>query len=538
MNASGSAAQEGAASLRDYLWVVRRRKWLILLPVVVVPAAAVAFSLQQKPVYRASASVLLSRQNLANTLNGLQDPTLSVQPDRLAQTQADLARSPVVARQVLAKLRLRDRSVKQFLGESSVSPAQNADVLTFTVRDTSRTLAVGLVRAYAMQYRTYRHQLDTQALQAARQEVQTRIEALPEKTGALYANLVDKEQQLSTMEALQTSNATVIAEPTSATQVSPRPKRNGALGLMLGLVLGVGLAFLRESLDTRVHSSQEIGERLALPLLARIPEPPRRLRSDDKLAMLAEPSGVHAEAFRMLRTNLEFTMLGHQVRTLMVTSALEQEGKSTTIANLALALARGGQRVILVDLDLRRPYLQKFFGLGTKPGITQVVLGRASLQEALVHVPISAIEPHAKAADRYDLSRNGDTGVNGWLGVLASGPIPPDPGEFSASVALSEVLAQLRERADLVLIDAPPLLHVGDALTLSAKVDALMLVTKPEALRRPMLTDLRRLLENAPTLRLGFIVTGSDAEGGYGYGYAYGHTYQPRLYEPDLLETR
>ncbi|HEY6030562.1 MAG TPA: Wzz/FepE/Etk N-terminal domain-containing protein, partial [Gaiellaceae bacterium] len=130
MRTSGTpTAHQGAATLRDYLQVVRRRKWIIIQAVVLVPLAAVLFSLQQTPVYQASADVLLSRQNLANTLNGLQDPSLYTQSDRLAQTQADIARSPAVGKRVLAQLHLTDRSVREFLGNSSVSPAQNADVL-------------------------------------------------------------------------------------------------------------------------------------------------------------------------------------------------------------------------------------------------------------------------------------------------------------------------------------------------------------------------------------------------------------------------
>ena len=244
--------------------------------------------------------------------------------------------------------------------------------------------------------------------------------------------------------------------------------------------------------------------------------------------MMEEPSGLHAEAFRILRTNIEFSVLDSSVRTVMITSAVEQEGKSTTIANLAVALARGGQSVALVDLDLRRPYVDKFFDLGERPGITQVALGRATLAEALVHVPIASMKPSAQLRPRYDMSGNGhsngnESGVGGRLFVLGSGPIPPDPGEFVASHALRSVLLQLQEVAEVILIDAPPLLRVGDAMVLSAKVDAILLATRMEKLRRPMLTELHRLLAASPARVLGFVVTGAEAEEGYGYGYGYGY---------------
>jgi Mrp family chromosome partitioning ATPase len=249
-----------------------------------------------------------------------------------------------------------------------------------------------------------------------------------------------------------------------------------------------------------------------------------------------EPSGSQAEAFRMLRTNLEFTTLGHEVRSVLITSAFEREGKSTTIANLAVALARSGRNVVLVDLDLRRPYLDKFFKLQGRPGITQVALGHVSLLDALVDVPITPIEPAPGVAVRYDLSRNGTTGVNGRLKVLGSGPIPPDPGEFVASTAISHVFAQLYDVADIVLVDTPPLLAVGDALVLSAKVDGLILAARLETVRRPVLDDLKRMLGSAPVRKLGFVVTGAEAEeAAYGYSYGYGssvgYSYQPRAGE-------
>jgi Mrp family chromosome partitioning ATPase/capsular polysaccharide biosynthesis protein len=530
-SAAGTAPHEHASpatgrrglTLHDYLQVARRRKWTIVFAVVLVQFLAMLLTLSETPSYQATAQDMLSRQSLADSLNGLQDPTVSAQPDWFPQTQADLARSPAVARRVLAQLRVRNLTVQQFLASSSVAPAADADVLTFEAHNANPALAMRMASEYASQYRSFRLAFDTQAIRTAREQLQRRIEALPSREGALHANLVERDQQLSTMEALLTSQVAVIGTPSSAPQVSPRPLRNAAFALVLGLLLGVGLAFLREALDTRVRTGSEVGERLQLPLLARIPEPAPQLAGQDKLAMLVDPSGSQAEAFRMLRTNLEFATLGLEVRSMLITSAFEREGKSTTIANLAVALARGGRNVVLVDLDLRRPYLDRFFALQGRPGVTQVALGHVPLLEALVDVPITPIAPGRHVADRYDLSRNGTTGVNGRLKVLGSGPIPPDPGEFVASNAVSHVLEQLRELADVVLVDAPPLLPVGDALVLSAKVDGLILATRMETVRRPMLDDLRRLLALAPGRKLGFIVTGAEAEEAYGYSRGYGY---------------
>src|SRR5581483_9269843 len=177
--------------------------------------------------------------------------------------------------------------------------------------------------------------------------------------------------------ALETPRHVVDRVATEAAQVAPRPLRNGVLGLLLGLVLGVALAFLRDELDTRVRTSDEVARVLELPLLARLAEPPRRLRGKTRLVTVERPHGPHAEAFRMLRTNFDCVNLDRGARMLMVTSALQGEGKSTTTANLAVALARSGKHVLLVDFDLRRPTIARFFDLEGKTGVSDVVLGQA-----------------------------------------------------------------------------------------------------------------------------------------------------------------
>jgi polysaccharide biosynthesis transport protein len=542
----------GAASLRDYLHIVRRQKWIILQAIVVVPIAALLYSWHETPRYQATSQVLLSGQELQNALTGAQTPTSTASDQTLVATQAQIAHIPEIARRTIAKLGLSSTTPQQFLTDCWVSSSSTTDLLNFTCGGADPQLVPRIVNEYATQYTAYRRQLDTNALETARRSVATKVQQLVAagNTGALYNTLVAREQQLQTMEQLQTSNATVVKQADGSTQVSPRTSRNGVLGLFLGIVLGLGLAFLREALDTRVRNAQEIADRLGLPLLGRVPEPPKHLRAEDKLSMLEEPSSLHSESFRVLRTNVEFSVIDSSVRTIMITSAVEQEGKSTTIANLAVALARGGQTVALVDLDLRRPYMNKFFDLGGAPGITQVALGKATLDEALVDIPIAPMRPRLGSSVPYELgATNGHSegngngngnGRGGHLLVLGSGPIPPDPGEFVSSHALTSVLLQLQEKAEVILVDAPPLLRVGDAMVLSAKVDALLLATRMEKVRRPMLTEIHRMIETSPARVLGFVVTGAEAEegygyGGYGYGYGYGY-YLPRTGEPEPVE--
>jgi polysaccharide biosynthesis transport protein len=524
----GEAHGGNSASLRDYLRVVRRRKWIIMQVVLLVPAVAIGLSLRQDRLYEAKSQVLLVQQNLANQLNNLTDPTLYQQPDRRAQTQADLARVPEVARRTL-NLAGISRSADDFLRHSRASAETNSDLLQLDAWDRNPEAARTLAASYAKAFAAYRAELDTRNLKDAKARANAQLRDMAEqraKSTNAYQELQGQRDQLERLIALQTRNAVPVKLPDSAVQIQPKPVRNGILGLVFGLVLGIGLAFLREALDTRVRSAEDVGEKLHIPLLSRIPAPARKLRNSKRLVMKADPHGVQAEAFRTLRTNVEFVNLDLNARTIMITSAIEAEGKSTTAANLALAFARTGKRVALVDLDLRRPYIDKFFDFGDRPGLTHVARGHFSIDAATLHVALTPDEDAERVAvyaesNGHSNGTNGHGKLEGALDVISSGPLPPDGGDFVGSKAVADILATLRERYDVVLIDSPPLLRVNDAVALSTRVDALAVVVRLDTLRRPILKELARVLETTRTPKLGFILTGlgDSDEAAYAYGY-------------------
>ncbi len=529
---------QGATSLlaaADWLRVLRRRWTLVLAAIVLSATAAGAYSLTQSPTYAASADVLLSRQNLAASLSDIADPGANVTDyNRVAQTQASLATAPEVIRLTLRGAGLPLSSAPGFVERSSVRAKPNADILTFEVRAPDQSMARKLATAYGRGYTVYRRTVDTAATGRALEEVRSRIQELNvgDDNRTLITSLRDSEQRLSTLEALQTSNAFLVRSAQSATRVSPRPLRNVLLGLLFGLLLGVTLALLRNLLDSRVQDENDVLDELRLPLLARVPEMSRRMRESDVPAMVSQPQGPHAEAYRVLRTNLEFADLADGVKTLMITSAVQAEGKSTTAANLALAVARSGQRVILVDLDLRRPYLAKFFQLVGRPGLTDVALGRSTLDEALTEMDLTTGEPSVELK-----RRDASNGSNGGLRVLTSGPLPPDVGEFVGGGRLQQILADLAATADLVIIDVPPLLRVNDALTLTALVDAVVLTARLRVVRRAMLKEVQRILTRSPVRVLGCVVTGvALTETSYGYGYGYPTTNEVPRNSPDVLD--
>jgi len=500
-------------TFRHYLQILARRKWLVLPVVILVPLVVLAITASRPAVYKALADVLLNRENLAANLSGVPDTTSLQDPERFGQTQAELARVPTIATRVVKSTGV-DESASSFLGSSSVTPHPNADLLTFSVRSSTPALAEQLATEYGRQFSVYRAELDNGFLLQARGDAADRLAQL-RKRGQLGTplgtSLQDRVAKINTLLALQAPTATLVSPATSAVQVAPRPARNTLLALAVAVVLGVALAFFAEAMDTRVSDEDEISEGVGLPVLARIPP---ALSGRSEPALLVDPEGPEAEAFRMLRTKLEFANLDRQARSIMVTSAVDAEGKTTTAANLALVLARAGSRVILCDLDAHNPRLAALLGIRDRPGIVDVALHRATLDDALV--PVAS----GKSAAALAATNGGDASGPRTLQVLPFGTFVPDGGDVLRAKPVADLLATLRERADYVIVDAPPLLQVADALTLSTRVDALVLVARVSTVRRPMLREVRRMLETSTTATLGVVLTGArpaaGAYGGYG----------------------
>jgi Mrp family chromosome partitioning ATPase len=504
--------------LADYLRVLRRRKWHVIATAVLITLLTLAFSLSQTKTYRASANVLLIRQDIAAAVTGApQDPSLSEDPARYADTQASIARSSAVAQLAIAKAGVSNRSVGDLLDESSVTPNANADVLVFSVDDHDPVVAARLVNAYTAAFTAYKLELDTTALKRARQQLNDQLATLRKQKlqgTPEYRNLLNSEQQLHTMQLLQ-SGDTVLGHPSAGSQVKPTPARDALLGLGFGVLIGIGLAFAVEALDRRIRSEDEIERELGLPLLARIPRPPHGLREKGRVSMIDEPRSAHAEGIWRLATTIGFVNPDDPAKLLMITSSVQREGKSTTAANLAVALARSGSLVALVDLDLRQPTLASLFKIHRLTGLTDVVVRKAALEDAIVDVELPTIVP-----GQPPLSGD-ETSLRGALYVLPSGPLPVSPGEFAASDALAtRVLAPLRDRFDYVIVDTPPMCIVGDAAALSARMDAVVVVARRGVVNRPALRDLKRQLAASPMRPLGCVVTGVDVPAAYAYsGY-------------------
>ncbi|HEX3832885.1 MAG TPA: hypothetical protein VHW04_12995 [Solirubrobacteraceae bacterium] len=571
------------ADLRAFRAVLARR-WPVIVPaVVLVPLLTLLLAGNQPEVYSAHAQVLLTYSNVGASVNGAASTYPSTAPDRNVATQAALARNPAVAQQALKRAGV-SMSATDLLKNSSVSTSSSDDLLTFAVDESPPHRAITLATDYAQAYTMYRGQIVRQSINSSLVGINRRLQELS-ATGqtrtSAYRFLSHDQQELSAIEAAGSNDAVVVQRAQSASVVGPSHARSAALGLGLGIALAAALAFLMETLDKRA-SVEEIGRRLRLPNLAIIPDASRwrrlreqlsgnagrrgrasslgeraaadgevvnltgatrstgRMRAADRvfgeptaaelgaeaLAVIRDPYGRTADAYRVLKSSLEFARLEHDFKSLLFTSAC-RPGCSEMVANLAVTLVQSGRRVLVCDLHAGRASITELFRLEECPGVTDVALGRASLEDSVVSVSASSLIPTSRPGTE---APPGGARLNGFgsardarghLGVLPFGGLPPHSG-FLGTRDVAELVEELgHAHADLVLIDAPPLLVSGEAQTLSVLADA-MVVVLVDPVRPAILTDVAATLSQLPARPLGYITVGvvredSQSRGGGGH---------------------
>ena len=334
-----------------------------------------------------------------------------------------------------------------------------------------------------------------------------------EKSGARGQALSRGAEKLGILASLQTGNAELVqpAElPTSPS--SPKPVRNGILGAVLGLLLGIGLAFLFERLNRRLRDPEEAREAFDLPILGTVPES-KAIMASNEGAAAAELPFVENEAFRMLRASLRYFNVDRDVRSVLVTSYGAEVGKSTVTWNLARVAATSA-KVAIVETDLRNPSLARQHGLSVGPGLAELLTHQIELDEAIQAKPIAG-------------GANGKGGGERALDVIVAGASPPNPAELIESQTMSEVLAKLGERYELVVVDTAPLGVVSDAFPLLRQVDGAIVVARMDKSTRDSAEHMREQLGRLEAPVLGIVANGIKVRRGgkYGYGY-YGGYYQ------------
>jgi succinoglycan biosynthesis transport protein ExoP len=428
--------------LHDYL-VIARKSWIsILLISALAVVGATSMTMFATRTYQAQSQIFVSVSAGVSASDLLEGSSFT---QNQVTSYTDMVTSPRVLIPVIQRLHLATTPEQLATSISADSPL-NTVLINITVTNANPQIASAVANATA-------ESLGTQV------------------------TLVDKPvgNQPSPVQISTLRTATVPTTPTT-----PNAKLNLSLGLLVGLVLGMSLAVIREVLDTKVRTEANVHKVTDVSVIARIGYDDNA--SLHPLIVQSSPHSHRSEAFRRLRTNLQFLNIADRPRTIVVTSSLPDEGKSTTAINLAITLADAGSRVALIDADLRRPSIADYMGLEGEVGLTTVLIGQAELRDA--------IQPWG---DRT-------------LHVLTSGQVPPNPSELLGSRSMANLLEQLTSQYDIVLIDTPPLLPVTDAAILAKITGGALVVAAADSLHRQQLVDALSSLDDVDARVLGVVL--------------------------------
>ncbi|MBD8063399.1 polysaccharide biosynthesis tyrosine autokinase [Oceanitalea stevensii] len=451
--------------LRDYLHVLRTR-WLTVVTVgLLTLAATAAGTLLTTPEYTSSTRMFFAVQGGESVSDLAQGSTFT---EKQMASYAEVAKSPIVLGPVAERFGLGE-DPSNLAAALDVSVAADTTILVIAATDEDPVLARDVANAVADQ--------------------------LASTVGGLSPERPDGTE---TVRATMLSEAQVADSPSS-----PRTARNLAMGLVLGALLGVGVALLRQLLDTKVRDDNDIAAVTDVTPLATVPVDPTA--TDHPVFMHDDSMGARAEAIRRLRTNLQFVDFGDRPSSIVVTSSVPGEGKTTTAINLAASLADAGARVILIDADLRRPSVAKYMGFEGRVGLTTVLIGRANVEDV--------VQPWQGTS----------------LDILPSGQIPPNPSELLGSRAMSRLLGDLAGTYDVVLIDSPPLLPVTDAAILSKLVGGTLVVAGADRLQKPQLRTSLEALAKVDAHVLGIVLNKAQRKERDRYAYEYYSSEDPTL---------
>ncbi|MGP3964477.1 polysaccharide biosynthesis tyrosine autokinase [Nonomuraea sp. 3N208] len=467
------------------LRLLRRDWWLVLISLVIGVTSAVIITANTPPKYAATITMMaksteqpvsqpITQQQMKSYANLLSSGRLISQAAVIAMMAKNMQQpvsQPITQQQMksYANLLSSGRLIGQIVAtEGEIRTVQQ----NITVQAIPDTL---LLRATVT---------DGDPVRAMR---------LADALSTRFAVLVD-EMERPTADRPSSVKILVVDQPRMPNEpVSPRPLVNVAFGVLIALFVGVGSIILRDRLDTTIKTSemlQHLSQSHTLGIIGFDKDVERR-----PLIVRDKGSSLRAEAYRSLRANLQFIDIDRQPKSLVVTSCLPREGKSSTSSNLAIALAQAGKRVILIDGNLRRPRISDYFGIETVAGLTDVLIGKAELRSAI------------QRWGEFDLH------------ILPSGQIPPNPSELLGSPGMEQILKELVKSYDMVLIDAPPLLNVTDAATLTAACDGAMLVARYGKTRQDHVIRAKEALSSVDARLVGTVLNAVPARASrYGHG--------------------
>ena len=516
-----SDQNETPIDFKEYLILFWSWAWLIILSGIITGAAAYYVSSRQIPLYQTSTRLLVSNPP---SLSGVEGYNSMINSYTMPNTYAEMVVVAPVLQGVIDKLQL-NMTVEDLKGNVSVELVADTQILVVSVVDTNPVRATDIANSISEVYGEYVRKLYSQRYASSLEGVAKQVQDMSDKIDAtnleldrtisendkqqlqarlteytsLYADLLMTYEQVRLAEA-QTSANVVVTEPAfpNYVPISPRTTRNTALAFAIGMLIAAGSIFLVDLLDDTIKNPEEIRKVSKLPILGVIA---RHSITEGKPVVIAHPRSPTAEAFRSLRTNIQYASVGKQLHLIIVTSPTPRDGKTTVSSNLAAVMSQGEKQVVLIDADMRRPQLHQRFGLLNRFGLSDLF--------------VQPLEKVPEAEQTTESER---------LTVITSGSIPPNPAELLTSERMDHILEMLMINHDVVIVDTPPVLSVTDAAALARSVDGVVLVARPGA------TKMRAFKQSVDELRgvnaniLG-VVLNDVAPASRRYGYYYSHYY-------------
>ncbi len=519
--------KEESFELYRYWQILWRHKWIVLLAVIVVFAGTVVFTSRQPSVYRASSKVLISppaylypysgtgqllasqglpySQDLPYYINYLENYKVWLTgADMMDKIREEVKSLYPKSEQIpfsMSVSTIQDTSIFDIAIEAGdpdlCKVAADASALVL-MQENERTFAIGLETASEL--------IEKQILGPL--EELDRIRGGSESPGIDSGTTDDKEPESQLWQASQLNNVRIMDYARTPTfPIRPKKKQNAALGLLVGIFLGGGLAFFLEYMDTSIRTIGDIEKYLSWPVLGIVPRFEQTIKgkaSDSEIQPVVSkfPKSASAEAYRTLRTNIQLADLDNPPKFLVVTSAIPLEGKSTTALNLAVALAQKEGKVLVVDADLRKPTIHKVLHLDNSSGLADLIVNNSELAASV------------KQSKEID---------NLW--VLTSGSVPSNPSELLGSSRMKALVEQMKKEYEYVILDTPPLISVSDSAILASQADGIIMVIRPGKVKGEIGRHTKELLERIGTPVLGCVFNGVESSHRNYYYYNYYHYY-------------
>jgi len=523
MNEKRTQPDETELDIRQYMSILWKGKWIIILCTLLAVAAGLSLIFTTPPAYEATAKILIVEKNISSEVFDQYIPEYTSSREVNFQTQIEIIGSRQFKEEVIKRLSLNMKP-GGLEGKIQIGKVAGTNVVDISVQDNDPQLAADIANTlseiyiewvsenYQQDIKEVLLEIDSKVidskeklnnaseeiskLEAGGKDIPESLQKELEMYSSLYVMLSEKYENLRISETIGDSFAKVIETAVvPGGSIKPNKRLYMVSSFLTGLLLGCGIILLKEVLDNTIKTSSDVKRYYGLNVISQVAYDKSYDTKKRQLIVLKEPNSQVSESIRELRTNLGYFNIDRKNKIIGVTSAQFEEGKSFVSANLAVTLAQSGIKTLLLNADFRRPVIHKYFNFNNSSGITSILTGYSKLSEEVRSTEIENLH------------------------FLASGPIPPNPVELLESDLMSKMLTALSEKYDYIIVDTPPIVPVTDLIVLARKIDSILIVARVGKVTKSVVLQAVEKLEMVKSKVLGVVLNGIVRKGSYYYYY-------------------